>query len=118
MADTALFIGWGVPVRGREAKSLGVLNESTQYWSGLQQQGKIDSFEVALLDPHGGDLVGFAVLRGSPQQLAELRQSPEFQRLLTRAQLVAEKVGVVGAYFGQALAEQMSTYQGQLADLT
>jgi len=32
MADAGLFVGWGIPVRGREAKSLEVFNESVQYW--------------------------------------------------------------------------------------
>jgi len=117
MADTGLFIGWGVPVRGREAKALAVFGESMQYWSGLQQQGKIDSFEVGLLDPHGGDLGGFAILRATPEQIAALRLSPEFQRIVTRAQLIVDNVGVIGVNMGQALAEQMAIFQAQLAEL-
>ena len=117
MADNALFIGWGLPVRGREAKAVAVFGESVQYWSGLAQQGQIESFEVALLDPHGGDLNGFALLRGSRAQLDQLRGSADFQRLVTRAQLIVENVGVIGAVLGQALADQMALYQAQLGEL-
>ncbi len=118
MADAAIFVGWGLPFRGREAKATAFFNESVQYWSGLQQKGEIESFEVALLDPHGGDLAGFALLRGSRDRLAGLQNAPDFRRMVTRALLLVENVGVVGAVIGQGLAEQMSTYQSQINDLT
>ncbi len=117
MADAALFIGWGFPVRGREAKAVAVFNESVQYWSGLQQSGQIESFELALLDPHGGDLTGFALLRGSREKLAQLQGTAEFRRSVTRAQLIVENLGVVGAVLGQALAEQMGLFQAQVGEL-
>ena len=75
MVDTALFIGWGWPVRGREQQSLQVFQEEVQYWTRLQQQGEIDRFEAYTLEPHGGDLNGFAILRGSPDKLNRLRYS-------------------------------------------
>ena len=57
-ANAALFIGWGQAIPGREQKALQVFNEGIQYWSKLQQQGMIESFEPFLLEPHGGDLAG------------------------------------------------------------
>lgn len=117
MADRALFIGWGIPVRGREAKAIQVFNESVQYWAGLQQSGQIESFEVALLDPHGGDLGGFALLRGSQQQLDTVQATEEFQRSTIRAALIVEDLGVVGASIGDGLAAQMAAYQQQTAEL-
>ncbi len=117
MADSTLFIGWGFPVRGREAKAAAFFNDSVKYWTGLQQNGQIESFEVALLDPHGGELSGFALLRGSPEQLARLRGSPDFRRMVTRAQLMVEHLGVVGAILGQALTEQMGVFQTQVNEV-
>jgi hypothetical protein len=118
MADAGIFIGWGPPVRGREAKSLEVFNESVQYWGQLQQDGKIESFEVALLSPHGGDLGGFALLRGTQEGLDEVRNSDEFARTLARAGLIIEGLGVVGAVLGEQLGTQMGIYQEQIAELT
>jgi len=118
MADAGIFIGWGPPVRGREAKSLEVFNESVQYWGQLQQDGKIESFEVALLSPHGGDLGGFALLRGTQEGLDEVRNSDEFTRILARAGLIIEGLGVVGAVLGEQLGTQMGIYQEQIAELT
>jgi hypothetical protein len=115
MAGDALFIGWGGVVRGREKQSLQVFQESMEYWGKLQQDGRIDSFDVLLLAPHGGDLNGFAVLRGDRQALGEIRFSDEFERLIARASAIIESPGVIPAYGGEALARQMGIFQ-EVAD--
>ena len=53
MADAALFIGWGQVARGRERDAVETFNESAAYWARLQQDGRIESFDVVLLIPHG-----------------------------------------------------------------
>jgi len=118
VAGEALFIGWGQVVRGREQKALDIFNESVTYWSGLKESGQIDDLDIVLLNPHGGDLAGFALLRGDPDKLDDARNSEEFQRMIFRANLVIEGLGVVGAVSGEALGEGMALYQQQLADLT
>ena len=118
MADAGLFIGWGAPVRGREAKGLEVLSEALAYYGRLQQQGAVESVEPVLLEPHGGDLQGFILLRGSEERLAQLRVDDEFVRLSTRASLVVERVGVAGAALGDGLQASIETYQQAIADLT
>jgi hypothetical protein len=68
MAEAALFIGWGAPVRGREGKGLEIFNESVAYWGGLQQDGRIENFVEWLSGRTGGR--GF---RGcSPKKRAEM----------------------------------------------
>jgi len=111
MADAALFVGWGTPVRGREAKALEVFNEAVVFWGGLQEAGDIESFEPVLLMPHGGDLSGFALIRGSQSQIAALTEREDFQRLNTRSQMIVERFGVVGAFLGEALGKQMGIYR-------
>jgi|SRR5215211_1270673 len=118
MAEAALFIGWGAPISGREAKGLDVLNESVEYWGVLQQEGRIESFEVVLLYPHGGDLFGFALLRGSHEQLNEVGGDEEFLRLTTRAGLVVDNLGVVRAILGDGLGPQIELYQQAVGELT
>ncbi len=115
MAGEALFIGWGQVVRSREKRALQVFQESIEYYGKLQQDGRIDGFDVFLLSPHGGDLAGFVLLRGGRPALAEIRFSDEFQRLTVRAQAVVDSVGVIPAYGGEALAQQMQLFQ-QAAD--
>ena len=117
MADEALFLGWGDIVHGREDKAVEVFNESVQYYGQLQQDGKVESFEAWFLSPHGGDLGGFILLRGEREQLDEIERSPEFERLQTRAAMIAERTGTLNAYTGEALARLMGQFQEASGDL-
>jgi hypothetical protein len=117
MADAGLFIGWGAPVRGREAKGLDVFNEALAYYARLQQEGVIEGFETVLLEPHGGDLQGFILLRGSQEKLAQLRVDDEFNRMSTRASQIIDGLGVVGAALGDGLQQAISTYQEATSEL-
>ena len=118
MADTALFVGFGLPVRGREKQAVTVFGEAIAYYTGLQEGGEIESFESVLLEPHGGDLGGFFVLRGDQSQIARVRDSDDFAALNTRAGLVVENFGVVGGLVGDRLAAAMARYQAALGELT
>jgi hypothetical protein len=117
VADAGLFIGWGAPVRGREARGLEVFEEALAYYGRLQQEGVIEGFETAILEPHGGDLQGLVLIRGSQERLAQLRVDDEFVRLSTRAGLVVEGVGVVGAALGDGLEQSIATYRDAVSDL-
>lgn len=115
MPGEALFIGWGQVVRGREKQALQVFQESMEYYGKLQQDGRIESFDVLLLAPHGGDMQGFVVLRGDRHELAGIRFSDEFERLLARAAAIIDSLGVVPAYGGEVLAQRMGLLQ-EVAD--
>jgi hypothetical protein len=117
MADAAIFVGWGPVIPGREQKALQVFNEAIQYYTRLQQQGQIESFESVALEPHGGDLAGFLLLRGETAKLSQVRSSEEFTRLNTRAVLVVTNFGAVGAYIGEGLNRLFADFQRQSAEL-
>jgi len=118
MADSGLFIGFGLPVRGRERQATKVFNEVFAYYARLQQEGEIESFEPVLLEPHGGELGGFFLLRGDEDKLARIRISEEFARHTARGQLVAENLGVVGAVLGERLVGELSLFDQQVDELT
>jgi hypothetical protein len=88
-----------------------------QYWTRLQQQGEIESFEPVALEPHGGDLAGFVVLRGDMERLSRLRYEPEFVSLNTRAQLVVTHFGVVMGYVGEGLNQLFAGFGKQAGEL-
>ncbi|HEX2103722.1 MAG TPA: hypothetical protein VHF51_08725 [Solirubrobacteraceae bacterium] len=117
MADEALFIGWGEVVRGRERKAVEVFNASIEYYAKLQQDGRIERFDAWFLEPHGGDLAGFVLLHGGREQLDDIRRSPEFELLVTRAGMIVERMGVVNAYGGEALARLMGQFEQATAEL-
>ncbi len=114
MADAGLFIGFGDPVRGRESQAVEVFNEALGYYGRLQEEGEIESFEPVFLEPHGGDLSGFILLRGDAEKLAALRVSDEFTQLTLRAGLCVESMGVVGADLAERLQRQMAFYTEQI----
>lgn len=114
MADAGIFVGFGDPVRGRESQAVELFNETIGYYSRLQEEGEIESFEPVFLEPHGGDLGGFILLRGDAEKLATLRVSDEFTQLTMRATLCVENVGVVGADLAERLQRQMAYYTEQI----
>jgi hypothetical protein len=118
MAVAGLFIGWGEPITGREAKGLEVFAEALAYYGKAEQDGRIESQETVLLGPHGGDLGGFILVRGSEAQIAALRVEDEFERITTRAALVVQNVGVVDAAVGDGVQDAIGVYQAAVSDLT
>jgi hypothetical protein len=117
MAKGALFIGWGRGLTGRELKGLQVFDDSIHYYTRLQEQGQIDSFEAFVLEPHGGDLQGFLLVRGDVDKLNAARYSDEFQSLNARAGLVIDNLGVVMAFGGEELQKQLSRFQTAVAEV-
>jgi hypothetical protein len=117
MADAALFIGWGPVVRGREAKALAVFGEAIAYYGRLAEEGRVEDFETVLLDPHGGDLAGFVLLRGSSEQLAAVQADAEFDRLTVRAQFIVDNIGIVRARIGDGIGQILGVIQEQIPEL-
>jgi hypothetical protein len=118
MADFGLFIGFGWPVRGRERKSTEVFNEAVALFSRWQEEGTIESWDAVFLEPHGGDLGGFFLLRGERDRIAQARVSDDFNRVSTRAQLIVEGFGVVGAQMGDQIGQQMQVFLEAAGELT
>jgi hypothetical protein len=117
MADSGLFIGWGQVVRGREGPAVDSFNEFVQFVGQLQGDGRIEDFEIVFLDPHGGDLGGFLLLRGSDAQLDAVRSDDEFARHMLRADLLVDGLGIVGAALNERVAQQMALYQEEIGAL-
>jgi hypothetical protein len=114
MADAGLFVGWGEVVRGREAQSLELFNEFLGYLGGLAESGEIESFEPVFLEPHGGDLAGFVLIRGDADSLHAIRMSDEWMKHSTRGGLMTENFGIVSVALGERMERQMAVYMEQI----
>lgn len=112
-----LFVGWGAIIPGREQTAARVLGEAMQYLQRLRTQGIIDSIDVVLLEPHGGELEGFVLVKGGRSKLALLRVEDEFVRTIVAVQLVHAKVAVVGGHSGPAMEALMQAWGEQEARL-
>lgn len=110
MSESALFVGWGQPVRGREKRSLDVFSDAMTYYGERQQDGSIESFEPVLLNPHGGDLQGFFLIKGSAEKLTTMMASEEFQRLHVRAGMIVENLGIIEAFAGDGVLTQLGYF--------
>ena len=117
MAEFGLFIGWGSSQTGREAAGFKVFEEAVAYYDRLKAAGEIESWESVLLNPHGGDLGGFFLLRGDPEKLGRLSMSLEFQRLTMRAGVCLDDVGIVNALVDAGVMRSMAAWKEAIADL-
>jgi hypothetical protein len=115
MADAGLFIGWGQVARGREDRALEIFNETIELYGQMQSDGRIESFDVALLQPHGGELAGYVMLRGSEAQIDAVPHDETFQRVMQRADLIVDGLGIVPALIGDGLARGIAMYQEEIA---
>jgi hypothetical protein len=114
MADRVLFISWVTPVRGREERGLEVFNESMGLYGRMQQEGRIERFDVVLLGP-SGDLNGYIELHGSAEQLAAVREDQEFQRNIIEASLIVDGLHHAEGVTNEEIARQMALYQEAIA---
>jgi hypothetical protein len=114
MADRVLVVSWGEPVRGREERSLEVFNEALGIVGRMQQDGRIASFDVVLLDPNG-ELGGYIQINGSADQIAGVQQDDEFIRNTIDASLIVDNLRHLTGYTNEGIAEQMSLYQEAIA---
>ena len=110
MADSALFIGWGAAAAGRERHAVTLFQESLRFLMQMVQEGRVAAVEPFFLEPHGGDLEGFFLVRGEQAQLAKVRMDDDFQRLAVKAQLLVQNFGVVGAATGRRLNKHMGWF--------
>lgn len=117
MAEFGLFIGWGSSQTGREAAGFKLFEEAVAYYDRLKASGDIESWESVLLNPHGGDLTGFFLLRGDPEKLGRLSMTPEFQRLTMRAGACLDGVGIVNAVIDAGVMRSMAAWKEAIADL-
>ena len=116
MAEAALFISWGQPVRGRERRANDQMRESLRYWERLQEEGQIERFDWAALSGRG-DLWGVALLQGTAEQMDSLRRSEDFGRNILRVSLVADRVEVVDATVGEGAMRGMSAWDEEIKAL-
>ncbi|MGA9856905.1 MAG: hypothetical protein WBQ18_03530 [Solirubrobacteraceae bacterium] len=114
MADRVLFISWSTPVRGSEERGLEVFNATLGLYGRMQQDGRIEAFDVMLFEPNGA-INGCIQIHGSAEQIAAARQDEEFQRMTIDAALIVDDLRLVDGYANEGVARQMGMYQEAIA---
>lgn len=116
MADRVLFMAWGTPVRGAEERGLEVFNEALGILGRRQQEGSIESFDVCLLEPNE-HLGGFICIRGTREQISELRADEEFLRNTIDADLVVDDFRHIEGFTNEGVAYLMGLYQEAISQV-
>lgn len=103
MTDTALFIGWGTTIPGREHHALKLYEETLDVFESAVRTGEIESFEPVLLGPHGGELEGFFIVRGPIEKLTRFQMREDIEQLQIKAQALKTNFGIVFATIGDGV---------------
>ncbi|MBV8432191.1 MAG: hypothetical protein JO244_13570 [Solirubrobacterales bacterium] len=114
MADRVLAIAWGQPVRGREERGLEVFNEALGLLGRMQQDGRIESFDVCLFEPNLA-VNGVVMIRGTTAQIDGLRTDEEFRRNTADALLIVEDLRHTEGYINEGVARQLELYREAVA---
>jgi hypothetical protein len=110
MADRVLFISWGENIAGREEHGLDVFNEALGLYGKMQQDGRIESFDVVLLDPNG-DLGGYIQLHGSHEQLSAIREDDDYRKVLYDASLVVKHLRGIEGFTNEGISREVTRFQ-------
>lgn len=114
MNGNLIFFGWNRSHPGREGLSQQHFQEFVAYLTAQQQAGMIQSWDVAFLDPHGGDLNGFFLIRGEPGKLDTLVGSDEWITQMTRASLHLDASGAVRGATGDLIQSRFALWSSLL----
>ena len=114
MAERVLFLSWGAPIAGREERSIDVFNDALGYYGRLQQEARIERFDVALLGANARTS-GYMVLHGSHAQLDAVAEDPEFRDILAAAALVVADLDLCEGVTDAGIATEMERYQAQVS---
>lgn len=117
MTDTAIFIGWGMTVPGREHHAVKLFEESLEIFAGLKKAGEIESFEPVLLGPHGGELEGYILVRGEAEKLMRLQLREDMERLRVRAMTHHAKFSVIPAVVGDAAKRRLALFDEMVTEI-
>jgi hypothetical protein len=114
MADRVLHISWGQVVRGREERALETFNEVLGLYGRMQQEGRIEGFDVVLLEPSTG-LGGYIELQGSAEQLAAVTDDDDWRQIIADSTLVVDDLRIARGATNEGVAREIATYQAAIA---
>jgi hypothetical protein len=110
MRSNVLLFGWNRSTSGRELVSSEHFQEFVGYLIGQQEGGVIDSFEVIFLDPNGGDLGGFFLIRGVADSLDQMTGTSEWMVHVMRGGQHLDGQCTIRGATGDAVMERMALF--------
>lgn len=105
--DAALVITFGYPVRGREAKSSEVFTEVLTFFGKQAAEGRCSPPEPFFAADASN---GMIIVRGRSDALAEMSESEEYDKLLSKAQMVVEDLKIHWYLTGEEIERGMRIF--------
>lgn len=93
-----------------------VFNEAVGILGRKQQDGRIERFDVVLLEPVAG-LNGYITIHGTAEQIAALRQDDEFRRNMVDATLCVDGIQHIEGFANEGVAREMAIYQEAISQV-
>jgi hypothetical protein len=87
-----------------------VFNETLGLIGRKQQEGRVESFDVAILEPNAG-LYGYVQVKGSAEQITALRADEEFRRSTLDAQMIVDNLRHIEGFTNEGVATAVALYQ-------
>ena len=110
MSSNCVLLGWNRAVPGREMLSAQHFQEFSEYLGTQQRNGAITSFDAVFLDPHGGDMNGFILIRGEPQKLQALLAGDDWLKHQIRGLQNMMGFGVIRGGTGTEVPRRMQMW--------
>lgn len=110
MSSNCVLLGWNRAVPGREMLSAQHFQEFSEYLGAQQRSGAIASFDVVFMDPHGGDMNGFFLIRGEPQKLQALLAGDDWLKHQIRGVQNMLGFGIIRGATGAEAARRMQMW--------
>jgi hypothetical protein len=114
MRSNCIMFGWNRAVPGREGVSSQLFQGFVEYLTTQQRAGSIESFEVVLLEPRGGSLNGFFLIRGQPDKLEAVSSSDEWMRQQTKAIMNLQDISIARGVTGALVGERMKMWMEEI----
>jgi hypothetical protein len=114
MAYDVVLIGWNRAVAGRERDAVELFGTAVNFYESQKKAGTISAHEHFFLDPHGGDLNGFTVLRGERNKLSTMLNSDEWHTISAKAVITLEGFGAIHGVTGEGIQKRMGLYSSSI----
>jgi hypothetical protein len=108
--NTALF-AWRRSLPGREQLSAAHFDDFVSFLMGLQNDGKIDSFEPVLLEPNASGIIGFVLIRADGGRLDALFNSEAWDAHMVRAMFHLDQPALLRGVTGSLAQELMGQWR-------
>ena len=116
MSSNCIMFSWKKSVPGREKIGAAHFNEFIGYLTQLQKRGDVETFEPVLLSPNGEGPMGFFLIRGSGEKLAQISATPEWQAHVMRATMHLESPSLVHGVCGNGVSNRMELWTSLIPD--